>query len=110
MICEKLCPHSHKWRDIGVGLGFTSSELDIIQAAPLRLHNAPWSAMLADWLEWAPGDGRGSTEYANIIIFPQESSGQSWTWPHSTRIVAIVNFLEQSCTCLIAFYHILLIL
>ena len=67
-ILEKLHPYSSKWRNIGEGLGFTSSELDNIQAAPLRLLSAPQSylsAMLADWLQWAPGDARGSKEYAN---------------------------------------------
>ena len=67
-VLEKLRPHSSKWRDIGVGLGFTPSELDTIEAAPRHHPTAPksfLSAMLSDWLEWAPGDARGSMAYAN---------------------------------------------
>ena len=69
IIREKLRPHSTKWKDIGEDLGFTPSELDTIEAAPSLLHDAPWSylrAMLSKWLQWAPGDARGSSEYANL--------------------------------------------
>ena len=69
IICEKLRPHCAKWRVIGEGLGFTPSELDTIKAAPQSLQDAPQSylsVMLSGWLQWAPGDARGSSEYANI--------------------------------------------
>ena len=68
LLYEKLISHSSKWRDIGIFLGFHSAELDKIEAQPLKLANAPnsWlSAMLAQWLQWVPGDGRGSTIVAN---------------------------------------------
>ena len=58
-----------KWRKIGTHLKFLQKELDIIQANPLLLNDAPtsWlSVMLSDWIEWAPGDSRGSTSYANL--------------------------------------------
>ena len=58
-----------KWRKIGIHLKFQQKELDIIQANPLLLNDAPtsWlSVMLSDWIEWAPGDSRGSTGYANL--------------------------------------------
>ena len=58
-----------KWRKIGTHLKFYQKELDIIQANPLLLNDAPtsWlSAMISEWLEWAPGDSRGSTSYANL--------------------------------------------
>ena len=64
----KMVQHSAKWREIGIFLGFYPGELDIIQARPFLLNNAPESwlgAMLAQWLQWAPGDGRGSTNVAN---------------------------------------------
>ncbi len=62
----KLAEHSAEWREIGTHLGFRPSELNEIQARPLLLNNAPksWlSAMLADWLQWAPGDQR---DYATL--------------------------------------------
>ena len=68
-IYKKLQPHASKWRDIAIGLGFTPAELDNIAANPSRVTTAPrsyLSAMLSDWLEWAPGDARGSTKYATI--------------------------------------------
>ena len=58
-----------KWRKIGTHLNFQQKELDIIQANPLLLNDAPtsWlSVMLSNWVEWAPGDSRGSTSYANL--------------------------------------------
>ena len=64
-----LTKHSTEWKEIGIHLGFLPSELGDIQARPLLLNNAPksWlSAMLAEWLEWAPGDGRGSKSVATV--------------------------------------------
>ena len=54
---------------IGSYLGFTSGELDNIEGKPFLLQGAPtsWlSAMMAQWLQWAPGDGRGSTSFATL--------------------------------------------
>ena len=65
----QLSKHSHKWSIIGAHLGFQQSELDIIQARPLLLKTAPesWlSAMLVEWMEWAPGDSRGSRDFATL--------------------------------------------
>ena len=66
---QELAKHSPMWRDIGTYLGFHQSELEEIQARPLLLNTAPksWlSAMLAEWLQWEPGDERGSTKAATI--------------------------------------------
>ena len=66
-IYDKLEGHAYKWRDIGRELGFTEGEMDNIQANPLLLQQAPdrWlGKMLTQWLQWAPGDGRGSTGFA----------------------------------------------
>ena len=66
---EKLQEHSSKWKEIGTFLGFRPGELDNIEARPLLLSSAPksWlSAMLAEWLQWAPGDARGSTDFATL--------------------------------------------
>ena len=66
---EKLKEHSYKWKEIGTLLRFRPGELDNIEARPLLLSGAPksWlSAMLAEWLQWAPGDARGSTDFATL--------------------------------------------
>ena len=44
-------------------------ELSINQDRPILFTTAPksyLSAMLSDWLQWAPGDNRGSTNYATL--------------------------------------------
>ena len=54
---------------IGTHLGFISGELSNIQARPNLTPDAPLSwlrAMLEEWIQWAPGDSRGSTKFANI--------------------------------------------
>ena len=69
VLYTKLKEHSAKWRDIGLHLGFRPSELDVIHAKPLLLSDAPNSwleAILSQWLQWAPGDQRGSTSYATL--------------------------------------------
>ena len=66
---HKLIEHATKWREIGSSLRFRPSELEEIQARPLLLNGAPrsfLSAMLADWLQWAPGDSRGTTSFATL--------------------------------------------
>ena len=69
VLYEKLSKHSTKWREIGTHLGFRPSELDDIHGRPLLMSTAPksWlSTMLAEWLQRAPGDGRGSTKCATL--------------------------------------------
>ena len=67
---NKLDYHSSsKWREIGIFLGFRRGELDIIQCKPLLLRNAPQSwlrAMLEEWLQWCPGDSRGSDSFPTV--------------------------------------------
>ena len=58
---------SRKWKDIGRCLGFTNDELENIAAQPsLRSTSDYLSTMLSKWEQWAPGDARGSTGYANL--------------------------------------------
>ena len=48
-------------------MGFKEGEMDNIQSRPLLTVLAPNSwlgEMLTQWLEWAPGDGRGSKGFA----------------------------------------------
>ena len=65
---DKLEDKAARWRDIGRALGFKEGEMDNIQSNPMLLtQSAPKSylrEMLTQWLQWAPGDGRGSTSYA----------------------------------------------
>ena len=54
--------------DIGDALGFEEGEITNIQSNPMLLtQSAPKSylrELLRQWLQWAPGDGRGSTGFA----------------------------------------------
>ena len=66
---EQLLKHGDKWSTIASHLGFRQHELRIIQAKPLLLNDAPESwlrTMLSEWLEWAPGDSRGSGDFATL--------------------------------------------
>ena len=68
-LLRQLKNHAAKWREIGIHLGFLSGELDNIGARPNLSQGAPVSwlvAMLEEWLQWAPGDGRGSTSFATL--------------------------------------------
>ena len=68
-LLEKLTKHAARWRGIGERLRFTPDELDNIEARPLLLQRAPTSwlrEMLAEWLQWAPGDSRGSRDFATL--------------------------------------------
>ena len=66
---QQLKLHAAKWREIGTHLGFHEGELDIIERSPRHYHGGPKSclnAMLSEWLEWAPGDGRRSVQHATL--------------------------------------------
>ena len=64
-LLQQLSDHATRWRDIGTYFGFTSGKLDNIQYE----HPSPTtclSKMLTEWLQWAPGDSRGSTNFATL--------------------------------------------
>ena len=64
---KELKLYAVQWRDIGTALGFKMREMDIIEACPLLLQQAPvtWlRELMKQWLEWAPGDDRGSDTFA----------------------------------------------
>ena len=67
-IYNKLEDKAAKWRDIGKQLGFREGEMDNIQSNPVLSTQGPPKSylreMLSQWLQWAPGDRRGSTSYA----------------------------------------------
>ena len=69
VLYKQLYKHSAKWRAIGLFLTFDQGELDNIQANVHLIGESPTSylsKMLAQWLQWAPGDGRGSSSYATL--------------------------------------------
>ena len=68
-IYDKLKDRAANWRDIGKELGFKEGEMNNIQSNLVLLTQSPPNSflreMLSQWLQWAPGDGRGSTGYAS---------------------------------------------
>ena len=65
-IYNKLKGKAAKWRVIGKELGF-KGEMDNIQSQSalfMRGSEGFLSEMLSQWLQWAPGDGRGSKGFA----------------------------------------------
>ena len=66
---QLLIKHSNKWTGIASHLGFRLSEIEVIQTKPLLMADAPASwlrTMLEQWLEWTPGDDRGSTSFPTL--------------------------------------------
>ena len=67
-ICNELEDYAAKWREIGGALGFSEGELNNIQANQMLLTQFPpmsyLKEMVSQWLQWASGDGRGSTDCA----------------------------------------------
>ena len=69
VLFRQLCDYSTRWGDIGGYLGFTLDELDKIHCLPMLFANAPQSwlkRLLDEWLDWVPGDARGSTSFATL--------------------------------------------
>ena len=69
VLCAQLSANAYKWKEIGLYLGFQPGELNNIESRPGLFQQAPESrlhAMLAQWLQWFPGDGRGSNEVATL--------------------------------------------
>ena len=68
-LCEQLQPCAAKWEDIAKFLGFKDYEIANIKADPTKLIGAPGSYMdevISQWSHWAPGDARGSRDYATL--------------------------------------------
>ena len=75
-----LTQYAANWRVIETGLQFTQYELDNIENMPALFFTAPTSMlhkMLSNWLQWAPGDSRGSTGSATVeaLIFALVNAG-----------------------------------
>ena len=68
-LLKQLTNYAAAWKVIGTHLGFHPGELSNIEARPNLIQGAPvsWlSAMLSQWLQWAPGDSRRSTSFATL--------------------------------------------
>ena len=66
-LLRQLSVHALKWKEIGTYLGFRPGELDNICGHSLLISPTDWlQKMLAEWLQWAPGDSRGSKDYATL--------------------------------------------
>ena len=66
-IYNELKGKAADWKDIGKALGFKVGEINNIESRPKLFMQAPesfLSEMLSQWLQWAPGDGRGSKGFA----------------------------------------------
>jgi hypothetical protein len=69
ILIQQLSGCAYKWRKIGTHLKFKQDELKNIEAKPSLFNDAPesyLSELISEWMQWAPGDSRGSTNYANL--------------------------------------------
>ncbi len=71
ILCEQLrdCAPNNGWRKIATGLRFSAPEIDEIASSPMHLIGAPGSymdAVIGEWIEWGPGDKRGSKDVATL--------------------------------------------
>ena len=92
----QLSGHASKWKDIGTYLKFHNSELNTIEAKPSLYHEGTEGflrEMLSKWLEWAPGDQRGSEQYATLeaLKIAVSSAGLGTSAADLTITVATTN-------------------
>ena len=69
ILYQQLYQYAYEWMGIGRNLGFKDGELKNIQDNVPLLTHSPGSyfrEMLSKWQQFAPGDGRGSTNYATL--------------------------------------------
>ncbi len=68
-LCEQLSKCADKWEDIAIGLRFKADEIRNIKHDPMNVnggHKACLGTILYDWMQWIPGDARGSKERATL--------------------------------------------
>ena len=73
----QLKQHAVKWRKIGTELKFSQGEMNNIERNVNLFANSPesWlSEVLSRWLQIAPGDGRGSTDFATLEVLKRALS------------------------------------
>ena len=68
-LCEQLRPCVAGWRKIAEGLRFHNYEIENIGSDLTKLVGSPGSymdAVLSEWLNWGPGDKRGTKDLATL--------------------------------------------
>ena len=65
ILIEQLCQRAYKWKEIAEGLRFANHEINNIDAANSKPLDC-LRAMLSDWMQWALGDARGSTDRSTL--------------------------------------------
>ena len=68
-LLSQLNVYASKWRPIGTYLGFSQEELELIHSNPRLVKQVPQSYLeevLCRWYQWAPGDRRGSEDFATL--------------------------------------------
>ena len=76
-LLQQLKVHAHRWREIGTHLGFHPGSLSNIESRLSLMYGAPVShlgAMLEEWIQWAPGDSRGSKNFATLRLLKKALS------------------------------------
>ena len=61
--------YASKWRQIGTYLGFSQEQLELIHSNPRLVKQVPQSYLeevFCRWYQWAPGDHRGSEDFATL--------------------------------------------
>lgn len=69
LLCEQMTPVAAVWEEIVLYLGFKDYEIANIRQSNAKYSNPPGSFMneaISKWSNWAPGDSRGSKDYATI--------------------------------------------
>ena len=66
---EQLDPCKAAWEKIAESLGFKEFEIAGIKADLTKVMGGPEACLrevITKWLQWAPGDARGSSDYATL--------------------------------------------
>ena len=95
-----------KWRMIGTYLGFRPGELDNICGESLLHAPTDWLRdMLSQWLQWAPGDGRGSNNFATLegLIAALNQAGLGAT-AHDLKVWFNLH-IQQMNNCYVIFVN-----
>ena len=66
-IMEELVKVKSQWKPIAVELGFLPHEIQDISFNQVHAHDNNYIYdVITRWLQWAPGDGRGSKDIATL--------------------------------------------
>lgn len=69
ILFEQLDSSAIHWEKIGMALGFLCNEIHTIRSVPMNVIVGPrgcLSEIVSRWLCWAPGDSRGSKDFATL--------------------------------------------